>query len=80
VKDRKRRAQIDAPSDGGATSEPIFQSYQDARHAVLEAFERRYVTALLVAARGNVSLAARLGQMDRTYLIKLIRRHGLSVR
>jgi len=53
-------------------------SYSDARRRVLDDFERSYVTEILTEARGNVARAARLGQMDRTYLIKLIRRHGLS--
>jgi DNA-binding NtrC family response regulator len=52
--------------------------YKDARREVLEAFEKRYVEALLEHAKGNVSAAARAGQMDRTYLIKLKERHGLG--
>jgi len=55
-------------------------SYKDARRTVLEAFELRYVTHLLAAANGNVAAAARTAQMDRTYLIKLVQRHGLRTR
>jgi len=55
-------------------------SYKDARRSVLEAFELRYVTRLLAAAGGNVAAAARQAQMDRTYLIKLVQRHGLRTR
>ncbi len=55
-------------------------SYKDARRTVLEAFELRYVTQLLAAASGNVAAAARTAQMDRTYLIKLVQRHGLRTR
>jgi DNA-binding NtrC family response regulator len=55
-------------------------SYKDARRTVLEAFELRYVTQLLAAANGNVAAAARTAQMDRTYLIKLVQRHGLRTR
>ena len=55
-------------------------SYKDARRTVLEAFELRYVTRLLAAAGGNVAAAARQAQMDRTYLIKLVQRHGLRTR
>jgi DNA-binding NtrC family response regulator len=55
-------------------------SYKDARRTVLEAFELRYVTRLLAAANGNVAAAARQAQMDRTYLIKLVQRHGLRTR
>ena len=55
-------------------------SYKDARRSVLEAFELRYVTRLLAAAGGNVAAAARQAQMDRTYLIKLVQRHGVRTR
>ena len=54
--------------------------YKVARSGVLEDFERCYVTRLLSDAGGNVALAARRAQMDRTYLIKLIQRHGLRPR
>ncbi|MFO0686268.1 MAG: sigma 54-interacting transcriptional regulator [Sandaracinus sp.] len=53
-------------------------SYQDARREVLDAFEREFVRALLARTKGNVSAAAREARMDRTYLIKLIARHGLK--
>jgi DNA-binding NtrC family response regulator len=55
-------------------------SYKDARRGVLEDFERRYLTQLLADAGGNVALAARTAQMDRTYLIKLVQRHGIRTR
>ena len=55
-------------------------SYKDARRTVLEAFELRYVTRLLASTGGNVAQAARQAQMDRTYLIKLVQRHGLRTR
>ena len=51
--------------------------YKEARRLVLDEFEGRYVAHLLQAADGNVASAARRGGMDRTYLIKLLQRHGL---
>ncbi|MGE0790275.1 MAG: sigma 54-interacting transcriptional regulator [Sandaracinaceae bacterium] len=53
-------------------------AYKDARREVLGRFERRYVSRLLELSEGNVSAAARAGRMDRTYLIKLLQRHGLK--
>jgi len=51
--------------------------YKEARRLVLDEFEGRYVAHLLESADGNVASAARRGGMDRTYLIKLLQRHGL---
>jgi DNA-binding NtrC family response regulator len=51
--------------------------YADARTAVLDAFERKYLGVLLKNSKGNVSGAARTAAMDRSYLIKLLAKHGL---
>ncbi len=48
-----------------------------AKDGVVDAFERNYLSALLDAAGGNVSKAARNGGMDRMYLHRLIQKHGL---
>jgi len=49
-----------------------------AKDATVDAFERSYLGALLDAAGGNVSKAARNGGMDRMYLHRLIQKHGLQ--
>jgi DNA-binding NtrC family response regulator len=51
--------------------------YRDARGAVTSAFELRYLQRLLERTGGNVSQAARLACMDRSYLLELLARHGL---
>jgi DNA-binding NtrC family response regulator len=51
--------------------------YKEARRQVLDDFEARYLKQLLETANGNVASAARRAGMDRTYLIKLLQRHGL---
>ncbi|MFO0685095.1 MAG: sigma 54-interacting transcriptional regulator [Sandaracinus sp.] len=52
--------------------------YRDARRAVLDEFERRYLERLLERTEGNVRAAAREADLDRTYLTDLLKRHGLK--
>ena len=51
--------------------------YAEARRRALEAFEREYLDALLKLHGGKVSQAATAADMDRVYLYRLLRRHGL---
>ena len=66
--------------DGSApTSQEVLRlPYKEARATVLGEFERSYLEHLLGKCSGNVSAAARHAKMDRSYLIKLIQRHGLK--
>ncbi len=59
-------------------AELLEKSYAQARAEVLGAFEQRYLPHLLASAQGNVSGAARRASMDRSYLIKLLEKHGLK--
>jgi DNA-binding NtrC family response regulator len=52
-------------------------AYRRARAEALAAFEQSYLTELMTAASGNASEASRRAQMDRAYLLSLLRRHGL---
>jgi DNA-binding NtrC family response regulator len=51
--------------------------YRAAREDALHRFERQFVLQLLRAADHNVSKAAREAGIDRVYLHRLMRRHGL---
>ena len=51
--------------------------YQQARSNVLQEFEGRYLKRLIESTNGNVTHAAKQARMDRSYLIKLLQRHGL---
>ena len=67
------RAMDIQPERGG---KPI-ERYRDARSQALERFESRYLANLIQQCGGNASKAARRAQMDRPYLLTLLRRHGL---
>ncbi|MBJ6762706.1 sigma 54-interacting transcriptional regulator [Myxococcaceae bacterium JPH2] len=53
--------------------------YAEARRRALESFEREYLDALLALHQGKVAQAASAADMDRVYLYRLLRRHGLKV-
>jgi len=46
---------------------------------LLRTFERAYVGELLKMAGGNISEAARLGQVDRKHLWRILQRTGIRV-
>jgi len=65
-------------TEPGPPAEPAaLAPYKHARATNVAAFEQAYITQLMAAADGNVSRAARLGQMDRSYLLDLLQRHKL---
>ena len=51
--------------------------FKEAKDAIIDQFERRYLAALLEWSNGNVSRAARKAGLDRMYLHRLLQRHGL---
>jgi DNA-binding NtrC family response regulator len=51
--------------------------YKGARAELLTEFEARYLPRLLERTEGNVSEAARVAHMDRSYLFTLLRKHRL---
>jgi transcriptional regulator with GAF, ATPase, and Fis domain len=59
-----------------ATVDPALP-YEIARRQAIDAFEREYVTRLLERSDGNVAAAARDAGLNRAYLHRLLRRHGL---
>ena len=67
----------EGPELGETSFEPGL-SYREQRARFEESFERAYVTWLLGRHEGNVSAAAREAEMDRKYLYKLAKKHGLK--
>ena len=67
------------PAEGGAPID-IQIPFKDAKNALTDDFERRYLTAMLEATGGNISEAARRAGIDRVYLLRLMGRYGLRKR
>lgn len=68
-------APVAGPS--GAPGLDISKPFKDVRDAWLEHLEREYIAALMSAHGRNVSAVARAAGLDRTYVHRLIRKHGL---
>jgi DNA-binding NtrC family response regulator len=60
----------------GEPSLPLLP-FREARARANHVFERQYVTTLIQTCGGNASEASRRAQMDRPYLLSLLRKHGL---
>jgi DNA-binding NtrC family response regulator len=54
------------------------RTFKAAKALALAEFEKAYLDRLLTRTHGNISLAARISQKDRSALNKLVRKHGLS--
>jgi DNA-binding NtrC family response regulator len=66
------------PPAAGTVREPNLDvPFTAAKDEVVADFERRYLTALLRWAGGNISRAARRAGMDRMYLHRLMQRHDM---
>ena len=73
----RRPAPPDAADGGDAEPVDIRVPFKDAKNALTDHFERRYLTAMLEATGGNISEAARRAGIDRVYLLRLMGRYGL---
>jgi len=67
----------DSADGGDAEPVDIRVPFKDAKNALTDHFERRYLTAMLEATGGNISEAARRAGIDRVYLLRLMGRYGL---
>ena len=70
---------VPPPRPGGelADKPDLSVPFKLAKDSAVAEFETRYLSALLQAAGGNVSRAARMAKMDRMYLYRLLQRYGL---
>jgi DNA-binding NtrC family response regulator len=60
-----------------ATADGAGDGYREAKDRLLAVWERQFVLEILRRAGGNVSLAAREGKIDRGYLHRLMKKHGI---
>jgi transcriptional regulator with PAS, ATPase and Fis domain len=71
--------ELPAGEPGNASGIPVdVEPYHEARERVLADFGRRYLTALLNRAAGNMSKAARMAHVDRTTLYRLMEKQGMQ--
>lgn len=62
----------------GAGTAPSIKAYAEAKRTTERQFEREYLEKLLTRSAGNVSAAAREAAVDRSNLLRLMRKHGLK--
>ena len=67
----------DAGEPSDRATEPVFDSFRQARSHVIELFERRYVEKLMRECAGNISRAARLAHTDRRAFGRLAKRYNI---
>jgi DNA-binding NtrC family response regulator len=71
-----------SPGAAGAapgSSDVLDLPFKEAKAALVESFERDYLTALLARHRGNISRAAAEAGIDRNYIHRLVKKYGLEV-
>jgi DNA-binding NtrC family response regulator len=74
---------LEAPGPAAGTPAPGWatlgsEGFREAKERLISAWERDWVTQLIRRAGGNVSRAAREGGLDRVYLHRLMKKHGIS--
>ncbi len=65
------------PTNGSLTAGLLEEPYHPAKDRLLAEFEKEYLSRLVVRAGGNMSKAARLANIDRTTLYRLMEKHNV---
>ncbi|HEX4419280.1 MAG TPA: sigma 54-interacting transcriptional regulator [Kofleriaceae bacterium] len=68
-----------AGASSGTSGDVLELPFKEAKAALVESFERDYLTALLARHRGNISRAASEAGIDRNYIHRLVKKYGLEV-
>jgi DNA-binding NtrC family response regulator len=64
----------------GAAAPDLTLPFKEAKERLIQGFERDYLKGLIERCEGNLSRASREAGIDRVYLRKLLRKHGLDAR
>jgi DNA-binding NtrC family response regulator len=72
------RAEVEAIDSAFARLVDVRRPYADQKDDVTDRFTRLYLAELLAHTRGNQSEAARLAGLNRSYLGRLLVKHGLA--
>lgn len=76
---RRATHTIADPLTGDESDDALLRMpFKDARAAAIDGFEERYVLHLLERTQHNVSKAARLAGIDRNYLYRMMKKHGIA--
>ncbi len=73
------QVQVDKPRLSGSVvvTPELDLPFKEAKEKLIEGFEKDYLKGLLERCEGNVSRASREAGIDRVYLRKLLKKHGL---
>ena len=66
-----------APTEGNLLARIMEEPYHPAKERLIAQFEQEYLTRLVARAGGNMSKAARLANIDRTTLYRLMEKHSV---
>lgn len=69
--------EVAGPWNGHVTTEMSHLPFKEAKERLVDAFEREYVQRLLARHDGNLSRAANEAGLDRNYLARLAKKHGI---
>jgi DNA-binding NtrC family response regulator len=76
--ERPGKQPLHSEKPAGVPVAEALRPFRQAKARAVSEFERAYLLDLLRHAGGNLSLAARHAQKDRTTLKRLLRRHGIE--
>jgi len=68
------------PGEARPSAPDLSLPFKEAKEKLIEGFERDYLKGLIERCEGNISRASREAGIDRVYLRKLLRKHGLDAR